>query len=77
MIGPIGGIVLTGMIFDKLGGYTGERALPVCTMALVIAFVCCFFSVLVDTAGMVAFLVTTELFCGAFCLPVMSGVMIT
>ena len=77
LIGPVGGIVLTGLIFGKLGGYTGERALPVCTCALVFAFVSCIFSVFADTSGLVSIFICLEMFSGAFCLPILSGIMIS
>ena len=47
-IGPVGGIILTALVFDNIGGYTGQKALPICSAVLSVAFACCAMSVVTN-----------------------------
>lgn len=76
MIGPVGGIICTAIVFDKLGGYTGQNALAICSVVLSVAFTCCASSVVTNNSVATGFFVCIELFCGAFCMPALTGMMI-
>lgn len=76
-VGPVGGIILCGAVFDRFGGYLDRKAMPIC---LAVGFMACVFamvSVSIDKgAFMVAFTTMLELLGGAFVMPAVTGIML-
>ena len=76
-IGPILGMGLCAMIFDRLGGYTSHKAVPTCGMFALGVMIFGLASTLVrENAIVCATLIMFELFCGAFVMPAFTGIML-
>jgi len=76
-IGPVLGIICCAILFDKIGGYTSELAVPVCGIFGLCGMVFGLASVMVrESAVTAAILIMLELFCGAFVMPACTGIML-
>jgi len=76
-VGPVFGIFLCAILFDRIGGYTSERAIPVMGAFGLGGMVFGLLSVMVgDSAITCAVFITLELFCGAFVMPATTGIML-
>ena len=77
--GPVLGILLCAVLFDRIGGYTSYSAIPVCGSFGFAAVIFGLLSVLVDNDGALwcGFLIMMELFCGAFVMPACTGIMLS
>ena len=76
-VGPVLGIVLCAILFDKIGGYTDKRAIPVCGMFGFLAMLAGLASTVTgDSAILCAAFIMFELFCGAFVMPACTGIML-
>ena len=76
-VGPILGILLCALLFDRIGGYTSQRAIPICLyfgLAGMIFGLASIFNG--DIAILTAVLIMLELFCGAFVMPACTGIML-
>ena len=77
LAGPVMGIVSSAILFDRIGGYTNERAIPISFAFGTGGMVFGLLSVLVgDSAIICAFFIMLELFCGAFVLTAAVGIML-
>ena len=76
-VGPVFGIILCAALFDKIGGYTSERAIPVCGVFGLLAMLSGMASTMVgESASLCAVFIMFELFCGAFVMPACTGIML-
>ena len=76
-IGPVLGIIMCAMIFDRIGGYTSEHALSLCCAFGFLGMVAALASVMVrESAMLCGVLITIELFGGAFVMPACTGLML-
>ena len=75
-VGPTLGIVSAGAIFDKIGGYLGPRAIPVCCACGFIAVVSGLLAAYLEEPTQVAACLTIQLFCGGFTMPAATGIML-
>jgi len=77
LAGPVMGIVSSAILFDRIGGYTSERAIPISFAFGAGGMVFGLLSVMVgDSAIICAFFIMLELFCGAFVLTAAVGIML-
>ena len=75
--GPATGILCCALLFDRIGGYTSEYALPVCLSVGCAGMVFALASVIVrDNPTTCAVLISLEFFCGAFIKPAIAGLML-
>ena len=76
-VGPVLGITCCAILFDRIGGYTDEKAVPLCGMFGLAGMIFGLSSVMVgDAAITCAVLIILELFCGAFVMPACTGIML-
>ena len=76
-VGPVLGIVCAALLFDRIGGYTDERAVRWCGIVGFGGMICGMGSVAVDDNVInCAVLIMLELFCGAFVMPACTGIML-
>ena len=76
-VGPVLGIFCCAILFDRIGGYTDEKAVRLCGMFALGGMICGLGSVAVgDNAISCAVLIMLELFCGAFVMPACTGIML-
>jgi hypothetical protein len=78
LAGPVIGIFASAILFDRIGGYTSEKAIPI-TFAFGFASMIFGLSSVMFANGAVtcAVFIMLELFCGAFVLPSSIGIMLT
>ena len=75
-MGPVGGIICCGLIFDKFGGYNGQKALPILCFVLTGGSVAAAFSLTPENEFFCTAMIVVELFAGGFCSPVITGMML-
>ena len=75
-VGPTLGIICAGLVFDRIGGYLGPNAIPVCGVFGFIAMVSGLMAAYLDDPLQVAACLTVELFCGGFSMPACTGIML-
>ena len=75
-VGPTLGIVCAGLVFDRVGGYLGVNAIPICSTAGLIAMMAGLMAASLDDPYQVAACLTVELFCGGFSMPAVTGIML-
>ena len=75
-VGPTLGIVTAGTVFDKMGGYLGPNAIPVCCLSGFVAMVAGLFAAHLDSPTQAAACLTLQLFCGGFTMPAATGIML-
>lgn len=76
VVGPILGIYTCGKVFDKLGGYTGQKALPSICIAMTIGAAAAAFSVTQTNPYVTAGILIIEMFAGGFATPVITGMLL-
>ena len=73
---PVSGAIISGLVAKKIGGYESKRIVQ---LALVPGFIvcCCVLPVpYVENYKIAVFIIWIVLFCGAFILPILNGVML-
>lgn len=75
-IGPISGVLGAGIVFDRVGGYNGPRAIPIISGLGFVAVIAAVSSTLLTEPYHVAACMTIQLFCGGFILPAATGLML-
>ena len=76
-VGPVLGIFCCAALFDRIGGYTSEKAIKVCGLFGLLGMLFGLASVLVgDSVTFCALFIMIELFCGAFVMPACTGIML-
>jgi sugar phosphate permease len=73
---PILGVVLAGIVFDRIGGYTGPRTLPICFTFGLVAMVCGMAVPFLENIYLVGLAFSFELLGGGFAMPAMTGAML-
>ena len=76
IVGPTAGIISAGLVFDKIGGYLGTNAIPVCAVFGFVAMIMGLMSAYLVEPIHVAVCLTIELFCGGFTMPAATGIML-
>ena len=74
--GPIAGVIVGGIVFDKVGGYNGPRALPIMVFVGGVSSIAAFMSTLFNEPYVVAAFLTLQLFGGGIIMPVATGIML-
>lgn len=75
-LGPIGGVILAGSTFDRIGGYTGPKTIPICAAVGIVAMLCGVFSVFPENVYVLMTLLSIQLFGGGFAMPALTGSML-
>ena len=75
-VGPTFGVVCAGLVFDRVGGYLGTNAIPICGVAGFVAMISGLMAAYLDDPMQVAVCLTIELFCGGFSMPAITGIML-
>ena len=76
-VGPVFGIILCALLFDRIGGYTSQKAIPVCGLFGIGGMIFGLASTLIgENAQLCALCIMMELFCGAFVMPACTGIML-
>ena len=73
---PIFGVILAGVIFDRIGGYTGPRTVPIIFTLGLVALVCGFASPYFTQIYEVCLALGLELLGGGFAMPALTGAML-
>lgn len=75
--GPITGVICGGIVFNKLGGYTSPKSYPVAVFVMAMA-ACLGFPIpfVKDFIPLVVGLLWGQFFCGGFCMPVLTGILL-
>ena len=77
-VGPVLGIILCALLFDRIGGYTSHYAIPVCGAFGLAGMIFGLASTVVrDDPQLCALFIMLELFCGAFVMPACTGIMLS
>lgn len=75
--GPVLGIVLCAVIFDRVGGYMSEHAVPICFTVGTMGMIAGIGSIFIKSSPWALVMVMmVELFCGAFMMPAVTGIML-
>jgi MFS family permease len=75
-VAPIFGVIMAGMIFDRIGGYTNPKTLPICFFLGLVACSCGIASVFSPEIYSLVFFLGLELLGGGFAMPAMTGAML-
>ena len=75
--GPVTGVICGGIIFNRLGGYTSPKAYPVAVIVMALG-ACLGFPIpfVEDTLPAIVALLWGQFFCGGFCMPVLTGILL-
>ena len=74
--GPIAGVIVGGIVFDKVGGYNGPKALPILIIVGGIASIASMLSVCFRSPTVVAAFLTLQLLGGGMLMPAATGIML-
>ena len=69
-------MVFAGVLFDKLGGYTGPRTIPICFALGSSGIAAAFGSLCTENIYVFSSLISVELFTGGFVMPALTGAML-
>lgn len=75
-IGPISGVIASGQIFDRIGGYNSQRALPIINAIGFIAMVAASCTIVLADATCMTIFSFIEGFCGGILMPAVTGIML-
>lgn len=70
------GVVCGGFIFHKIGGYTSPKAYPLTVFVMVLGGAFGAPSPFVNNIYFCAALLWGQFFCGGFCMPVLTGILL-
>ena len=70
------GVIIGGIIFNKIGGYESPKAYPLCVLIMSIGSTIGFPLPFVTDPNLSALLVWVEFFCGGFCMPALIALQI-
>lgn len=76
LTGPILGVVVGGILFNRIGGYNSPKAFPICVAAMLFASACGVPLVFATNYYLVFFLLWGQFFFGGFSLPVLTGILL-
>lgn len=73
---PISGAILSGYLSKKIGGYESKRVVPMALVAGIVSIVAVVPFPWVDDYRYGILIIWVVLFCGAFILPILNGVLL-
>ena len=73
---PILGVISAGVFFDRIGGYTSARTIPVVYSLGMVAIICGLCGIFPDNVYTVSFFLGLQLFGGGFAMPALTGAML-
>jgi MFS family permease len=76
LTGPVLGVIIGGVVFSKIGGYNSPGAYPLAVFIISAGGCCGFPMAFMSNFWASATLLWIQFFCGGFCMPVLTGILL-